>query len=243
MWLRSKKAALQLIEIYMKQPIWRWSEAGESPQEGGKLSVPRLYPMERTRQAIDLLMKQKRNNVINMVKRRHNKRDQVLDQLYREHSSYLRQFLKFRLDSSEDHEDVVQDVFLRLARMDDLAEKVGTECNNPRAYIFTIANNIVVDLIRKKIVRRPHDVGQLEQIPEVEVSITPEVQVESAQELEIAKQIILGLSPRVQRAFVLSRFYFKSYKQISDEMGVPVKRVEKYIAKALTKLRDMVETE
>lgn len=188
-------------------------------------------------------MKQKRHNVINMVKRRHNKRDQVLDQLYREHSSYLRQFLKFRLDSDEDHEDVVQDVFLRLARMDNLAEQVGTDCNNPRAYIFTIANNIVVDLIRKKIVRRPHDVGQLEQIPEVEVSITPEVQAESAQELEIAKQIILGLSPRVQRAFVLSRFYFKSYKQISDEMGVPVKRVEKYIAKALTKLRDMVETE
>ncbi len=183
------------------------------------------------------------DNIVSLNKRRTDAKKQVLERLYNEHGSRLRAFLRVRLNSDEDHEDLIQDVFVRLAGLDNLAEKLTRQTSSARAYVFSIANNLIVDLLRRKAVRRPHDVGQLEHMPDVEVNVSPESIVSTDEQLALVKQRILELSPRVQHAFVLSRFQFMNYRQIAAEMNVPVKRVEKYIAKALSRLREKREPE
>lgn len=178
------------------------------------------------------------NNIVDLEGRPLESREQTLEMLYRQYSSPLRAFLRLRLNADEDHEDLLQEIFLRLAKMPGLANKMHNGVHNKQAYLFSIANNVIIDLLRHKAVRRPYDAGQLEHMPDVEMPIGPEIIASADEELAHAKKKIMALSPRVQKAFVLSRFKHMSYRQIAAEMNVPVKRVEKYIAKALSKLRD-----
>lgn len=186
------------------------------------------------------LMPEKRNNVYTLRDSSSESRDQALDRLYRAHSEPLRSFLLGRVRDSDELEDVVSEVFSRLASMPGLVESLpqGQERSN-RSYIFTAANNCIVDLERRKAVRRIYRQTNQEADDSHSFELGPDVTVAAIQELDLVKAAIKKLKPRWRKAFLLNRFKYMSYKEISVEMKVSEKQIEYYITKSLAKLREV----
>ncbi|WIO74108.1 RNA polymerase sigma factor [Porticoccaceae bacterium LTM1] len=185
------------------------------------------------------LSTRKKSNVIKLKGRRKETNEQVLERLFREHGRALRTFLTGRVRIEEDQEDVIQEIFARMARMDDLQQKLAVNRSDNRAFLFTSANNYVIDQERRKILEKRYQQEHLNQDDYLVVEASPEVIVESSQELALVKQAIGNLRPTWRRAFVLSRFEHLSYPQIAEKMDISVKTVEKYITNALVELRDV----
>jgi len=73
-----------------------------------------------------------------------------LDDLYERHGEGLYRYLLFKLCWPEDAEDVLQEVFCRLARYDLRWRLV----RDPRAFVFRIARNETNRFLRRKLGRR-----------------------------------------------------------------------------------------
>ena len=177
------------------------------------------------------------NTVVDLAKWRPTNKSSLLTELFNENQRALSSFLRVRLGQSEDAQDLLQEVFLRLARSPDLVEKMEA-CDNPRAYLFSIVNNLIVDRHRRNAVRDDYERSLQHEGSDVNSWDTPERDLVVRRDLERAKAVIMGLPPKCQKAFVLSRFQQMSYRQIAESMDVPIKRVEKYIGKALAALRE-----
>ena len=164
---------------------------------------------------------------------------QALDRLFSEHGAALRSFLRVRMGAEDDLEDVVQEVFIRLAKIAGLAQRLPADGDNNRSFIFAIANNLVVDLERHKQVRHKYAERQQAQAREEDerFDITPESIALASEELERIKQVIMELEPNWRDAFILNRFQYKSYREIAAEMNVTIKQVENYMKNALLRLR------
>lgn len=166
-------------------------------------------------------------------------RTRVLKQIYAENVDALRAFLRVRMTAVDEIEDVIQDTWMRLARMDALETKFSSIRGDARGYILSIAANLLIDRARRNAVRQLY--ARTRQAERIEhTAPAPETSLATRQELERAKAVIMALSPKCRRAFILSRFRYLSYQEISEVMGVPRKRVEKYISRALAAIREEV---
>ena len=181
----------------------------------------------------------KKGDVVELADHRSESKRQLLEHLFSEHGAALRGFLHGVMGSSQELDDVVQDVFARLAREDDLVARLPSDRNKWRSYLVAMANNLVVDMARYQQVRRKYlhkERCQLTDTDRVEMA-SPEAIALNRQELERVKDVILGLRPRWRQAFILSRFKHQSYPQIAEQMGVSVKQIEKYMKQALIRVR------
>jgi len=172
--------------------------------------------------------------------RRHDSRKETLDRLFNEEGRILRGYLFKRLRDTSEVDDVVQEVFLKLARLPDLEGRLPANGKN-RNFLIAVANNLIVDRERKRATRRQYRAAEKHRVTGIiSYEITPEVEVAACEDLRLVKDSIMKLKPNWQRAFVLSRFGYMTYRQISAEMDVSVKQVEKYITNALIQLRKSV---
>ena len=164
-------------------------------------------------------------------------RDQLLLDIITEHDGALRRFLRMRQLSAADLEDVVQDVYLKLSRLDDPVERFSKSPDSIRSYLFVMASNVIRDQARKAKAR---DAGRHRTFEEgaspINV-ITPDTIVDGQQRLRAVWQVLRRQKPAHRRAFLLSRFDNLSYRQIADELGISVSTVEKHISRVLLALR------
>ncbi|WIO75223.1 sigma-70 family RNA polymerase sigma factor [Porticoccaceae bacterium LTM1] len=185
-------------------------------------------------------MARKKDKVIDLSGRLQ-ERQQALEHLFREDGHILRGYLFKRLRDESEVEDLVQEVFAKLARMPELETRLVKGGKN-RNFIITVANNLIVDMERKRSTRCSYQAEQKHQADQLVYELSPEVEVVANQELSLVKAAIMDLKPTWRKAFAMSRFNHMSYKEISEEMGVGVKQVEKYITNALVQLRKVVGT-
>ena len=163
-------------------------------------------------------------------------RQQALDRLYEEHAGALRRFITTRAGSF-DVEDIVQEVYVRLARMDAVPEKLPPGRRSTRAFLLTVANRLVIDRERHRGVRREHDERlRLVQDQDDPGAPSPESIVLARDDLDAVAAAIEDMKPQWRRAFVLNRFSHMSYREVAKAMNVSTKTVEKYIGKALLHL-------
>lgn len=147
------------------------------------------------------------------------------------YSDDLRRYFRSRMHTAEDAEDAVQDVFLHVARA-----KNADDVRHPRAFLFAIARNIIVDRFRKKsldIAPVPLEEAYRDH-PDPMPS--PERQVVGRQEFELLCDAVEALPEISRRAIVLYKFYGYSYQEIGQELGLSNKSVEKHLMKALMSL-------
>lgn len=179
----------------------------------------------------------KKHNVVYLA-RSSRARDRLLEKTFREHEAALRQFLRLRLIAQQDREDILQELFLRLARVDNLAERLSVHSGNTRSYLFSIVSNLIVDSRRKATSRKQElhssydDDLSLTELP------TPEMVVATQQQIHAMAVLLRRMPSKFRRAFILNRFKHKSYPEVAKEMGVSVATVQRYIAAALRRLRE-----
>ena len=167
-------------------------------------------------------------------------REESLEALFSAHRVALKSFLSVKTGIVDELDDIVQEVFLRLMHQPDLESKIDGQAGSAKAYLFTIANNLVVDMQRRSVLQRNYARSVRNEGENRSIEITPERSVQSSEELSLVKREILKLRPKCQQAFLLSRVESMSYKQIASHMNISTKQVEKYISQALRKLRAAV---
>ncbi len=175
--------------------------------------------------------------VIDLSSRRQQQQT-TLEGLFSQYQTSLRTFMRLRLACPEDREDIVQELFYRLARVEGLEEKLN-EHENPRAYLFSIANNLVTDYNRRQAVRQPWEHAHGEGTGEPVRGASPEDIVSSHQQMDQIKAVMKTLTPQCRAALVLKRFHQMTYQEVSAAMGISPSRVEKYIIRAMKALAEI----
>lgn len=186
------------------------------------------------------LMAQKQDNVVNLAERQRVKRRQVLEQLFTEHSAALRAFLAARLGSRDDLDDLVQEVYLKVAGIEELSERVASNRGSFRAYLFTVGHNLVYDLWRRRSLHHAYTREQRDMEQHSVNEATPDTILAAREELALVKREIMTMPPVWQQVFLLNRVELMSYREIAEQMNISVKQVEKYMSKSLARIRAAV---
>ncbi|WIO74714.1 RNA polymerase sigma factor [Porticoccaceae bacterium LTM1] len=183
-------------------------------------------------------MAKKKSNVVDMNGRPLVSQKQVLEQLFREHGAVLRAFLAPRISTDMDLDDLVQEVFLRLARVEDLTERMATNRGSTLSYLITIGVNLILDIKKHNAVVDKHAYLGVQNSEEETLRTAPDVIACAREDLQLVEQVIFQLPPVWRKVFLLSRVEGMTYKEIAQKMNVSVKQVEKYMSKTLKKIRD-----
>lgn len=158
-----------------------------------------------------------------------NKNPAFVDQLYRNHQSWLHQWLRKKVGNSEQAADLVQDTFIKILQTRD--ELFGVK--EPRAYLVTIARNLMIDQVRRKRIEQAYlnELSQMEYM--LDTIPSPEDQLQVVQAIDQICQALIRVSEKAQQAFVLHYFEGLTHKEIAEIIGVSTKMIQKYLATCL----------
>jgi RNA polymerase sigma-19 factor, ECF subfamily len=150
-----------------------------------------------------------------------------LDTIYREHRSWLLDWLRNRAGCHARASDLVQETFFRLA------EKPALRFNShPRRYLATVAKRLLIDDARRKTTERCFLEAFTIQMSDA-VQPGPDRVAEAVAELTAVVQLLEELPERVREAFLLSRLEGFTYREIGSRLGVSASMVKQYVARAL----------
>lgn len=149
--------------------------------------------------------------------------------LLREHGRDLQQFLTRRLGCTETAKDILQDTFLRL-----LQNRSTEVLTNPRAFLFRIATNLVIDHHRRGQYRETVTLDDPERpIDQVDPAPSIETVVWSKQQVAGLKLAIEELPPKCRQVFVLIKFHHLSHADVAAKLGISQSTVVKHMVKAV----------
>ena len=160
---------------------------------------------------------------------------ELLAEVIKEYTPRLRIYLSRNLRIYEDVDDLMQELYIRVMMYPD-----PSNINSIKAFIFTIATNLLRDKSRRSCTRVSMHSVSLDDVDIPVESADPTRILEDRNALKHMEHAIDELQPNCKKAFVESRFEEKSYKEIAFGLGVSVSMVEKHIIEALKQIRHSV---
>lgn len=153
----------------------------------------------------------------------------TVEQLYVQNHTWLGWWLRQRVPSDADAEDIAQDTFVRVLKAQ--RQSLGIHIYEPRAFLVTIARRLVANFFRRQAIEQAY-AETLANMPEAH-SPCLETQTMLLDTLIELDQLLEGLGEKVKRAFLLAQIDGLPYAEIADELGVSLRTVKNYIARAL----------
>jgi len=156
---------------------------------------------------------------------------------YLERRDDLVRFLTARLGSAAAAEDLVQDLYVRLATIE-MTETV----DNPSAFLYRAAINLMLDRDRgeRRSGRRDQAWQDSRNLTVAGAAAADEPSPEQAAAARLAlRRLVVAvetLPPKTRRAFTLHKFDGLSQVETAARLGVTRKTVEKQLATALKQL-------
>lgn len=151
----------------------------------------------------------------------------------REQRAALAGFLRRRLPTEEDAEDVAQESLIRMLRYG--------ESQPPQAWkplLYRVATNAACDHARTRASHHSTEHVSLDSEEIVSQALQPEQAAEREQALSILSATILQLSPRCRQVFLLHRMEGLTYGEIGARLGISDSMVQKYISRAIVVLSE-----
>jgi RNA polymerase sigma-70 factor (ECF subfamily) len=154
-----------------------------------------------------------------------------IERLYDEHAQALFAFLLNFTRDENDTRDVLQDMFVKLARQPELLRATRDE----RAFLIRLAHNAAIDLMRRRSTRaRHHEQFGEEVISTFAATADPD---EAAFRTELSTA--LGELPPDQRAVVhLKLWEGLTFDRIAEALEIPLNTAASRYRYGLDKLRD-----
>lgn len=157
----------------------------------------------------------------------------------KQHGARLRRFLACRIRTSlaADVPDLVQEVFLRLLRVDHLETIRSSE-----AYLFTIAFHVLHQhLLRHSAMPEAVEISTLISEMESAPERDPAMEAEQQQQFESLQQALHSLSPKAQAVLLLHRRDGYTLQEIATQLGMSRAMAAKYLSKALLHCRQRLQ--
>ncbi len=151
----------------------------------------------------------------------------------RPHERELRAYLRGRFPSIGDVDDLVQETYARLLRARD-----GGSATLTRAYLFVVARNVALDLIRRSQVVTVEPLGDLAQLSVVEERPDAAETLSHDQELELLADAMRALPPRCREILTLRRIEGRSHREIAEKLGIAEGTVNAQLAIGLMRCRE-----
>lgn len=155
------------------------------------------------------------------------------EQLFDQHRDSLLRYLRYHLDDRSEAEDIAQESFVRFYQ----ARKEKEEILQPRAWLFRVAHNLLIDLRRKRKPELLDEQGWLA----IEAGFVEEPTRMDA-EVQLSKLPWHRLSPMELECLRLRTEGLK-YREIGEVLDLSISTVVSYISRALAKLRPAREEE
>jgi RNA polymerase sigma factor (sigma-70 family) len=158
------------------------------------------------------------------------RRDTILDVLYTRHWGELCHYIKKHVGAGPpDPEDVAQEAFIKYAAL------VNQDAiDNPRAYLFRTAHNVLIDECRRLALRRA-TAGDTHALP-MNDDRTPERVLVGQERLRVLSRALRAMPAARRRSFLLNRLQGFSGAAIARMTGYAESAVKKHIGLALTEL-------
>ena len=142
----------------------------------------------------------------------------------------LMRYLTARGASSDEAEDVLQDIHMKL-----LADNIGP-VSQARAYLYSMTNNHFLMHRRTagRRARREEDWSEINGGRDGEVDDRPSVETEliAREQLAILQRVLDDLPERSRTIFRRFRIDGEPQRRIAEELGISVSAVEKHLARA-----------
>ena len=153
-------------------------------------------------------------------------KEQTLHALYRDHRSWLENWLRQRMGNAWDAADLSQDTFVRvLASAQPLAD-----LREPRAYLLTVGKRLLSNFYSRRSLEQAY-LDALAQLPEDSVP-SPEQRWLLLETLQALDELLDGLPAVVRRAFLWSQLEGLGYREIAERLKVSERTVKRYMAQA-----------
>lgn len=151
------------------------------------------------------------------------------EQLFGENRDSLVRYLRYHLDDRSEAEDIAQETFVRYFQARGRDEKI----TQPRAWLFRVAHNLLVDYGRK---RKPDLLDEQGWVAlESHLVVEPNGLNASA---EVSKLPWDRLSPMELDCLRLRTEGLK-FREIGEVLDLSISTVVSYVSRALTKLRSV----
>jgi len=156
----------------------------------------------------------------------------AFDLVYELYSHKLFSFVFKILKNEAEVDDIVQEVFVKIWESRNKLE----DYKLLNSYIFTIAYNNSIDLIRKRISNNKY----LEHLKySASINFTPTIvsQIEYNELNSQVEKLIANLPDRQKQVYLLHREEGLTYPEIAEKLGISKNTVENHMVKALKYLR------
>lgn len=143
----------------------------------------------------------------------------------------LTRYFRRRATQAADVDDLVQDVFTRLA-----VREQGDAIRQPEAYLLRSAANVWRDYLRrqKTHARDAHDEYRDEQHSSEESG--PDHVLQGMQTIEVLLRALDELPGRTRQVFVLCRVEGMRQQAVARRLGISISAIEKHMMKAIAHL-------
>jgi len=150
------------------------------------------------------------------------------------YSRQLSRFLSSRLRNRHEVPDLVQEVFLRLLRV-----QQHESIRSPEAYLFTVASHVIHQHALRKA-SEPVSVDIADVFGELQAlsGDDPSVRADNASRMANFERVLKGLRPRVATALVMHKLGGYTVQEIGDHLGVSRETAKEYLAQAAEHCRN-----
>lgn len=145
----------------------------------------------------------------------------------------LFQFLRRRVRSSVDVQDLAQETYLRLLRVADL-----NEVRNPLAYLLQVASHVALEWCDRQ--PRSDSMVVLEEDMLVDRQL-PELELDARLSQQRLEETLASLSPMMRAVVLLRLRDERSYQEIAAELRITDRQVRRYLARGYECLRVAIE--
>lgn len=152
---------------------------------------------------------------------------QSFEQLNRRFRPGLMVFFLRRLGNHAEAEDMIQEVFMRLATMD------ATRVQSPEAYIFRMAVNLLRDRSRREKVRFTHRAESIA-ADEAGIDLLDPLRVVAGREsLDDLATALRELPERTRDIFILYRLENVDKRDIAQAFDISLSTLERHLTRAM----------
>jgi RNA polymerase sigma factor (sigma-70 family) len=153
----------------------------------------------------------------------------------RPHERELRAYLRGRFPTLPDVDDLVQETYARILRA-----REGGRATLTRAYLFVVARNVALDLIRREKTISVERLGEMERLNVVQEGPDAAEALSHDQELALLDAAMRALPPRCREILTLRRIEGLSHRAIAEKLGIAEGTVNAQLAIGLMRCRQFL---